>query len=158
MASDPEFAVRTLVSWYSDFLPVEQLPRVKRSGSIVVGAIEVVVNGVPYLGTLYNSEIGYVWLGMIEACRALYEDGASVEVPYDFAAGVWLQYTGWQRSHIALMIDNRKAVAIPSGQFLRVTLTEGRAALRALSEHFPRMGSVQEGIDDASRILERLER
>ncbi|MDP1661437.1 MAG: hypothetical protein Q8L55_05935 [Phycisphaerales bacterium] len=139
------------------FRPIEELYRVHKGPSIIIGAIEFTVDGKVYMGDLYNTELAYLWEGIIESCRELLETGEPASRRYEWGGALELRYAGWERSHVELRLVGKKQFDVPSGQFMRMTLEGGLHALRLIVKHFPRARpSVERGIALGEETLKML--
>lgn len=136
-----QFSVATFTMHTRGFRPIEELYRVHKGPSIIIGAIEFTVDGRAYMGVSYNTELIYLWEGIIESCRELLETGEPAWRTYEWGGSMELLYAGWERSHVEMRLMGKKQCYVPSGQFMRVTLEGGLHALRLIEKYFPRAAS-----------------
>lgn len=142
-----QFSVATFTMHTRGFLPIEELYRVHKGPSIIIGAIEFTLDGKKHMGEDYNTDLPYLWEWTIEMCRELLETGEPAWRRYEWGGSMELRYAGWERSHVELRLVGKHVFYVPSGQFMRVTLEGGLHALRLLEKYFPRMEStVKRGI------------
>ncbi|HZW05541.1 MAG TPA: hypothetical protein VFF65_00340 [Phycisphaerales bacterium] len=133
-----QFSVATYLMHRRDFRPIEELYRVHKGPSIILGSIVFTLDGKDYMGDPYNTELLFLWEGIIESCRELLETGEPAWRRYEWGGSMGLLYAGWERSHVELRLAGKRQFFVPSEQFMRVTLTGVLHALRLIEKHFPR--------------------
>lgn len=140
MTAEPvQFSVATSLLLHRDFRPIEEVYRVHKGEGIVIGAIEFTLDGKKYLGELYNTEIIYLWEGIIEMCRKLLETGEPASTGFDWGGSLEIRYAGWEQEYVEMLVMGKHAFYVPRGQFMRVTLEGALHTLRLMAEHFPRV-------------------